>query len=1838
MSVIGSNLLAGASGQAGAAAADYTVQRSLRFNNDDSAYLSKPFASAGNRRTFTFSCWVKAPKIANTQQIIFSASTGSTPYTSIDFRDNNLRILEWNGSSVVFQVKTDAILRDPSAWYHVVIAVDTTQSTAADRVKIYINGTQQTSFATASYPSQNHQLYMNSSALHYVGDNAATSYAASLEGYLAEVNFIDGQALAASDFGEYDDNNNWNPKDTSGLTLGTNGFKLSFSDNSSNVALGYDQSVDTPTLNPDGGMDVVTYTGNGSAQTISGLGFQPDFVWIKNSSTTDNHVLFDVARGATKYLSSNATTTETTQSTTLTSFNSDGFSVGSNDKVNQNGSSLVAWAWKAGGAASLNENGSIDSQVSASTDYGFSIVTYTGTGANNTVGHGLSSAPKWILVKRRNSSESWGVYHVGIGNGHRLLLDDNSVKASTTTWNNTTPTSSVFSVGVATLSNGNNDTYVAYCWSEVSGFSKFGSYTGTGVSSGNVITVGFKPRYVLIKNTSRASAWRIYDTVRGNDKVLQANTNIAEFATGDVLNFTDTSFEPTGTTNEDTNKSGDTYIYAAFADRPGNNFDVNNLVATTHADGAEGFDAVTYTGNGGTQVIGGPVYSSGVSAYVNSLGSEPATNLFDGSTSTNFYSNSTSGSGIKFVPETAITGSIELYLRNGDTANSTFSYSLDGGSTFTNLTTTGGSGSYVSIGSQTISTTNGIIVKHVTTAGTNSVNWRAIKVDGTVLVDGTGAPLKFQPDLVWIKKRGGSGIDRVHSLTDSVRGVGNALESNSSSAEYSDPNALTAFNSDGFSIGSEDRVNENNGTYVAWAWNAGADSNKTYTVKVVSDSGNKYRFDDFGTSAVTLDLQEGSTYVFDQSDSSNAGHPIRFGTSANGTDYTTGVTHTGTPGSAGAKTTLVLGTGVATLYYSCANHSGMGGQINTNSTAGASNFDGSIQSVAKGNQEYGFSIVTYTGTGSNATVGHGLSSAPKWVLYKSRGDGNDWMVYHTSMGATKSMLLNSTGNEASRSDTFNDTDPTSSVLHIGTSATTNNTNSTGMIAYCWAEVPGFSKISSYTGTGSSGHSIATGFAAAFVMIKRTDSAGHWAMYDTARGDNYWIEANNSDAEQTHSTMNLSFTSTGFTINGADGNINASNGTYVYMAFAGTPDSSIIDSLIDTPTDYEADSGNNGGNYATLNPVSVVGNNPALRNGNLSWSGTANGITSYISTIASDKFYYEAVFDVANGGGAVIGVLGTTQTQGDSPGRSDDGYTWRCTSGKFFINGSDQGSYGSHTGDGTETIGVAVDSTAGTLEFFVDGTSQGIATSSLPAGKYFATVADTGSSSAITDCTVNFGQRPFAYTPPTGYKSLCTTNLPDPTIADGSTAMDVVTYAGNASTQTISGLSFSPDFIWIKERTDEVSHYLGDTVRGVNKALQSNTTQSESTNNGYGYISTATSDGFTVTAGSTDSFYTNGSPETYVAWAWDGGDSTSTISVGDLNSSFYNQDQVWSGTASGGTMVLPWTEAFDGNIDGSNAAQTGGSDATVTFNPAINVGSGVEIAGGSGATVTFNLVGGSSVSDNPSSYSSFSQVSGLTNGQIQSITLSANQALSGVKVDGKILVDQNVTPPASYPTIASNVRANPSAGFSIVTYNGSGTTSTIGHGLNAVPELIITKNRDSGSFNWGVYHVAAGNTVYLKLNTTDAVATQATWQNTTPTSSIFYVGNYNSANQTADDYVAYCFAPVEGYSAFGSYEGTGTSDNSAPFIYTGFRPKFLLVKGNANIDWIIEDSSRDTFNEMNKRLYPNDGVAESTSSNGNMDFLSNGFKPRTTHLSLNSSGTTYYYAAFAEHPFKTARAR
>ena len=444
--------------------------------------------------------------------------------------------------------------------------------------------------------------------------------------------------------------------------------------------------------------------------------------------------------------------------------------------------------------------------------------------------------------------------------------------------------------------------------------------------------------------------------------------------------------------------------------------------------------------------------------------------------------------------------------------------------------------------------------------------------NGSQAITGVG----FQPDWVWIKPRTLGYAAGSHNLTDSVRGAGVGLFADLTAAEYdygtsANGGTVTAFGSDGFTLGGASQVNEDSNTYVAWNWLAGGTApTQTYTVKVVSDSGNKYRFDDFGTSAVTLDLQEGGTYTFDQSDSSNSGHPLRFSTTSNGThgggsEYTTGVTTTGTPGSAGAKTVITLGTGVATLYYYCSVHSGMGGQANT-PTHGSSNFSGSIQTTASVNTTAGFSIVSYTGNGSSTgtnVIGHGLGAVPKMIIIKGRAGtnaNNSWYVFHNGLSANNNIRLNHTGSQlttSSFSSGIINTSPTSTTFGFdsGTSLLNINESGTTYIAYCFAPKQGYSAMGSYTGNGSTdGTFVYTGFRPAFVICKVTSTTDNWVIMDSKRKgynpDNDQLIANSNLADQTPDRLDL--LSNGFKAISSNTEVNKSGESYIYMAFAESP--------------------------------------------------------------------------------------------------------------------------------------------------------------------------------------------------------------------------------------------------------------------------------------------------------------------------------------------------------------------------------------------------------------------------------------------------------------------------------------------------------------------------------------------------------------------------------------------------------------------------------------------------------------------------------------------------------------
>jgi hypothetical protein len=313
------------------------------------------------------------------------------------------------------------------------------------------------------------------------------------------------------------------------------------------------------------------YTGTGSTASISGVGFQPDFSWIKVRNNTDNHVIFDAVRGATKRLEPNATDAEATISNELTAFNSDGFSIGGADRVNRNNDTYASWNLKANGSGSANTAGSINSTVSANTTSGFSIVSYSGTGSLGTVGHGLGVKPKMIIVRKRNSAENWLVYNEKLTASNYLLLNGAGASGADNMWNSTEPTSSVFTVNAVAGANGSGGTYIAYCFNDVQGFSKFGSYVGNESTNGTFVYLGFKPSFILFKKTTgSAGDWQLWDNKRDPinpvEKAIHPNANGGASADQDI-DFLSNGFKLRSNQSH-LNADGVVFIYMAFAEAP----------------------------------------------------------------------------------------------------------------------------------------------------------------------------------------------------------------------------------------------------------------------------------------------------------------------------------------------------------------------------------------------------------------------------------------------------------------------------------------------------------------------------------------------------------------------------------------------------------------------------------------------------------------------------------------------------------------------------------------------------------------------------------------------------------------------------------------------------------------------------------------------------------------------------------------------------------------------------------------------------------------------------------------------------------------------------------------------------------------------------------------------------------------------------------------------------------------------------------------------------------------------------------------------------------------------
>jgi len=328
-------------------------------------------------------------------------------------------------------------------------------------------------------------------------------------------------------------------------------------------------TIDNPALF----FNTLLYTGNGSSSHgVTGVGFTQDWTWIKERGATGNHFLFDTVRGDNKYVNSNTSDQEYTESGGM-AFNSDGFTLGNWGSVNNNSDTFASWNWKAGGSASSNSDGSITSSVSANTTAGFSIVSYTGTGSNATVGHGLGAVPKMIFFKDRETSVDWGVYAEPNGNTKEMYLStDDAAGTNTGAFNSTTPTSSVFTIGTSSRYNPSSKGVIAYCFADVKGYTKIGSYTGNGNADGTFVYTGFSPAWVMVKRSDGGTEnWQINDNKRKtfnvNSTSLFANSNSAESTDGMYIDMLSNGFKARET-GQGTNGSGSTYIYIAFAEAP----------------------------------------------------------------------------------------------------------------------------------------------------------------------------------------------------------------------------------------------------------------------------------------------------------------------------------------------------------------------------------------------------------------------------------------------------------------------------------------------------------------------------------------------------------------------------------------------------------------------------------------------------------------------------------------------------------------------------------------------------------------------------------------------------------------------------------------------------------------------------------------------------------------------------------------------------------------------------------------------------------------------------------------------------------------------------------------------------------------------------------------------------------------------------------------------------------------------------------------------------------------------------------------------------------------------
>jgi len=1183
-------------------------------------------------------------------------------------------------------------------------------------------------------------------------------------------------------------------------------------------------------LTPSENFKAFAYAGDGaSTRAITNIGFKPDVVWILCRTTSHSPKISDSSRGSTKYVYTNQAQVEQNFSTSIKSFDDDGFTLGSETNSNQNGQDYVAWCWKSnGGTTSSNSDGSTTSTVQASPAAGVSIIQYTGTGNNASVGHGLSSPPELILIKKLNAATDWTA---GALDWTKYLeLNGTPPFRTANVWQNTAPTSTVFTLATGGDSNGNGDTMIAYAFHSVDGFSKIGNYDGNGSTNGTTVETGFEPAFVLIKNTTSTDNWIVFDNARNttNPRTKAAITSSSGENTeaGAILNFYSNGFQSVGTGggagSGGINASGDTYIYMAFASDP-------DTEAPTLASS---FNIETYTGSGAAKSITG-------TGFLPNL-------VWIKDRDTNFSH--------------ALTDSVRG-VGNIIKSNSTDAQSTDV-QTITSFDSNGFSigtagGSFGNNGDDYVAWT-----------------WKADDNEPTAFFNSvvTGV-YKFEDNVndVAGNNNGANGVDIAYTSSGKFNKAVISNGTNTSLSLSQTPPMTTAWTFSFWFYATESDSNIRVILQTGTGFAIGLELSKIYIFTGGSNrgSGTSISLNTWYHYAATYDGTSVKTYL--------NGSLAETITTLTGMSvgnlklfdppYGSWAHYTGRLDQLRVYSTGLSSTQITALYNESASDNDT-----VEFPTGLPN--GSVSSIVSANANAGFSIVQFTNNnpGEKARIFHGLSATPNMIILKRTDGTENWYVYHSSMGLTKFMRLDLTDAQGNATNLFNTVNST--VFNPSFTGTTGQT----CIAYCFHDVAGYQKFGTYTGTGATGNTVALGFKPDFVMVKSSSTTEPWFILDSKRDtgnprDNR-LMADSDAVEDDGSVHTMNFNSTSFTLNGTTGNGTNGNGqTYIYWAIAKNVPSNTTLANSFKAVIYSGD--------ATNNRAIDVGFQP-----DMVWLKTRNQTNDHniIDTIRGVDKQVRPNRDIAEVSATDLiksftSTGFTLGTGGDANASGNTYVAWAWKAGNTWqsnIDGSSGSIVNVNTANGFSIVKYVGNQTAGhTIGHGLGAVPQVIILKCLDVVRpwYVYHVGVDASNPSHYNLRLNAGdarqdsQTEFNDTEPTSTVfTLGTASGPNGTGSNyiaycwtpKSGYSKFGSYSGNGSTGQTIPTGFKPDFVMIKSTNNGSDWYMIDSVRPNNKFLVANGTTEYTASDTHTFVDT----GFTLSG---ESYNNSGYDWIYMAF-------------------------------------------------------------------------------------------------------------------------------------------------------------------------------------------------------------------------------------------------------------------------------------------------------------------------------------------------------------------------------------